>query len=556
MKRQEYIFVDDGSPEASEDDTNYIGYDSEVPGSYEQALDEVNRRSSIPTAPGGSGSCSAMPSAERAPRENGFPSADGRKGRSVSGSKRRMTDVLLRISSRAWRRIARIERRCCCMAMLNALPLRKEFRDRGEPSYQSMREVFTKGKRSATRGMRKESGQMTQVRIAVAGVLVMATVVGMSRAQTTAPQSSTPPPAQKTWADSITFKGDLRYRYESIDDDSKLNADKETYTRQRDRIRARLGAEAKCNDNLKAGIELSTGLSDPISGNQSLGDGFGKKDFKLNMAYFDYNFFGDDPNEVQAIAGKMKNPFIAMPDDLVWDGDLTPEGLAVKSQLGGGFATLLANGGYMWAQERSDKDDLMLYAGQAAVKLQFVPEIGLTLGASYYGYRDIQGYDVIDWESKNNSYGNSTVNGTVSGSTTNKAWASEFTPVVYFAQLDLWVAGKPLAIYGQELSNGDANNNNEGQLYGVTLGKAKNPKTWEVGYSHAELEKDATVGMFTDSDRWGGGTDGRGHKVYGKYQIMKNLQGAVSYFIDQKTISDPAKEKDYNRLQLDLVASF
>ena len=35
---------------------------------------------------------------------------------------------------------------------------------------------------------------------------------------------------------------------------------------------------------------------------------------------------------------------------------------------------------------------------QAAVKLQFVPEIGLTVGASYYGYQNMQGYDVIDWE--------------------------------------------------------------------------------------------------------------------------------------------------------------
>jgi hypothetical protein len=397
---------------------------------------------------------------------------------------------------------------------------------------------------------------MKRVKTVVAGVLVMASIGGMSMGQTIAPLSSTPPPVQKTWADSITFKGDLRYRYESIHDDSKLDADKETYTRQRDRIRARLGAEAKCNDNLKAGVEFSTGQSDPVSGNQSLGDGFGKKEFRLNLAFFDYNFLGDNPNEVHAIAGKMKNPFITFPDDLVWDPDLTPEGLAIKSQLGGGFATLLANGGYMWVQERSDKDDTMLYAAQAAAKLQFVPEIGLTVGASYYGYQNMKGYDVIDWESKNNSYGNSTVKGTVSGSTTNKAWASEFTPVVYFAQLDLRVAGLPLAVYAQELSNGEADQFDQGHLYGATLGKAKNPKTWEVGYSYTELEKDATVGMFTDSDRWGGGTDGKGHKFYGKYQIMKNLQAGVAYFLDDKTLSDSSKTKDYDRLQVDLVASF
>lgn len=395
---------------------------------------------------------------------------------------------------------------------------------------------------------------MKQVTWAVAGVLMAASLGEVGMAQSSAPAA--PAPLPKTWVDSITFKGDLRYRYESINDDSKLDADKDTYTRQRDRIRARLGLEAKCNDNLKAGIEFSTGQSDPVSGNQSLGDGFGKKEFRLNLAYFDYNFLGENPNEVHGIAGKMKNPFITFQDDLVWDGDLTPEGLAVKSQLGGGFATLLANGGYFWVQERSDRDDLMLYAGQGAVKLQFIPEVSLTLGASYYAYQDMEGGDVIDWESKNNSYGNSTQSGTVSGSTTNKAWTMDYTPVVYFAQLDLWIAGKPVTVFAQELSNGEADSLDQGHLYGVTLGKAKNPKTWEVGYSYAEVEKDATVGMFTDSDRWGGGTDGKGHKFTGKYQIMKNLQAGISYFLDEKKISDSAATTDYDRLQVDLVASF
>ncbi len=397
---------------------------------------------------------------------------------------------------------------------------------------------------------------MTPMKRTAAVVWAAVSMGSAGIAQTSAPPNLPPAPAPKTWADAITFKGDFRYRYERIRDDSKRDADGDTYTRERDRIRARLGAEAKCNDQLKAGIELSTGQSDPVSGNQSLGDGFGKKEFRLSLAYADFSFLGDRPHELRAIAGKMKNPFLTFPDDLVWDGDLTPEGLALKGRLDSGVATLQANGGSFWVQERGDKDDLMLYAVQGAATLQFLPELGLTIGASCYAYQHMKGYDVVDWENKNNAYGNSTVNGTVSGGATNKAWASEFVPVVYFAQLDLWVAGLPLAVYAQELSNVDADRFDRGHLYGVSLGKAKNPRTWEVGYSYAELEKDATVGMFTDSDRWGGGTDGKGHKVYGKYQIMRNLQAGVTYFLDEKKISDPAKTTDYDRLQVDLVASF
>ncbi len=400
---------------------------------------------------------------------------------------------------------------------------------------------------------------MKQAKAIVAGAVMAAGIAGMGMAQTSAPLISTPA-VVKSWADAITMKGDLRYRFETITDDSKLNADKEAYTRYRNRIRARLGAEAKCNDNLKAAIGLTTdegaAAGDPISGNQTLTGGESKKLIYLDYAYLDYNFFGDDPNEVHAIGGKMKNPFITMPDDLVWDPDLTPEGLAIKSQLGGDFATLFANGGYIWVQERADKPDSMLYAGQAAVKLQLAEDIALTVGGSYYGFQEFQGNDVFDYQSPPSSYGNSTKNGSVSAGVTNKAWATELTPMVYFAQLEMWVAGLPLSIFAQELNNGGAQAFNQGHLYGVALGKAKNPKTWEIGYSYAELQKDATLGMFTDSDRWGGGTDGQGSKIYGKYQIMKNLQAGVTYFMDEKAIADPAKTKDYNRLQLDLVAMF
>ncbi|MEI6514749.1 MAG: putative porin, partial [bacterium] len=369
----------------------------------------------------------------------------------------------------------------------------------------------------------------------VAGVLMAAGMSGLCLAAETNTTAAAIPVPVKTWADSITVKGDFRYRNESINDDSKKNASKDTYTRQRDRIRARLSAEAKVNDRVKGVIGLSTGGNDPISGNQTLGDGGQKKDMKLDLAYIDVDLLGlESATELHGFAGKIKNPFLTMNDDLMWDGDLSPEGVALRGQTGTDKVTLYGNAGYIWLQERDSKDPAQLLAGQGAVKFQFVPEVSFTVGASYYGFQNLQGYDVIDWEGKNNGYGNTTKKGSVSGSTTNKAWATEFTPVVYFASLDFWVAGLPVSIFGQELSNTDASTLDQGHLYGVSLGKAKNPGTFEVGYSYTELQKDATVGMWTDSDRWGGGTDGKGHKVYAKYQVMKNLQLGAAYFKDDK----------------------
>ncbi len=386
---------------------------------------------------------------------------------------------------------------------------------------------------------------------AAAPVAGSAPVAGPAPVAGSAPVALTMP---KTWVDYLTVKGDIRLRFETINDDSKKNLQGEDYTRDRARIRARLAAEAKVDD-LKAVVRLSTGGADPVSGNQTLGDGFQKKEIRLDAAYIEYIFLGDSPQELRAVGGKMDQPLITLPDDLIWDGDLTPEGLAAKARLGNDFATFLLNGEGLYVQERNAQKNATGLAGQAALKFQFRPEIALTLGGTYLAYQNMEGYDVIDWESKNNSYGNSTINGSVSGSVTNKAWACEFTPIMGFAQLDLWL-GLPVTLFGQALTNPKADANKNGYMGGLSLGKAKNPKTFEVGYSYAKLEKDATLGMFTDSDRWGGGTDGEGSKFYGKYQIMKNLQACVTFFLDKKKISAADGGTDYNRLQLDLQATF
>ena len=392
----------------------------------------------------------------------------------------------------------------------------------------------------------------------LATIIVMA--AGIIASTGLAQQSQTNTPAKSSWADKIAIKGDLRYRYETIEDDAKLNSQNETFTRRRDRIRARLGVEAKPSETVKIGVEIATGQNDPVSPNQTIGDVWQKKDMKLNLAYFDWSLVSNDPTTVNLVGGKQKNPFQPMGSihDLVWDNDATPEGLVLKSQTGGETVTIGANLGYMWLQERSsNSDDSMLYVGQGFLKFQPMPEIGLTIGGTYYGFHDIQGKDVLDWEKLNNAFGNSTITGTISGSTTNKAWASEFTPIELFASLDLFVMEFPITIFGQTLKNSDATTAfDSGFQYGVSLGKAKNPKTFEVGYTYQKLEKDAVLGALTDSDRWGGGTDGKGSKVYGKYQVAKNLQVGLTYFMNDKVISDASKTKDYKRMQADLVYSF
>lgn len=374
----------------------------------------------------------------------------------------------------------------------------------------------------------------------ILGVMVMA---GLTALAANAQQAA--PAAAKSWVDTVAVKGDLRYRYENITEDGKDD-------RQRDRIRARIGASAKINDDVKGEIQFSTGDGDPISGNKTLGDGFTKKDMGLNLAYLDWTV----QDGVNVIAGKMKNPFICV-SDMIWDGDLTPEGVAAKVEQTVGPLTLYVNGAQMWVQERSTApaEDTKLYAGQVAAKYQFSDEVYLLVGGSYYTYDNIEGMNVVDWENSNKPYGNSSANGAVVKGVTNKVYKMEYNEVETFAKLVAWV-GTPVEFYGNYVVNQDADANDTGWLAGVTVGKAKNVGTCELGYNYRELEKDAVLGAFADSDSWGGGTDGRGHKVYGRYQIAKNVQIGATYFINEKPIADASKTHDYDRLQLDVVANF
>ena len=89
-------------------------------------------------------------------------------------------------------------------------------------------------------------------------------------------------------AQNIKFSGDLRYRHESIDDDTK------TTKRNRIRIRARLKMKVKINNEWDAILRLASGSSDsPTSTNQTLGDSssdsFSSKEIWLDWAYADYH---------------------------------------------------------------------------------------------------------------------------------------------------------------------------------------------------------------------------------------------------------------------------
>lgn len=95
---------------------------------------------------------------------------------------------------------------------------------------------------------------------------------------------------------------------------------------------------------------------------------------------------------------------------------------------------------------------------------------------------------------------------------------------------------------------------NEGWLVGAKAGKLNNPGSWELRYNYRNIEKDAVLGVFTDSDFIGGGTDGKGSEFGFDIQVAKNFTAGASYFLNK--LGTAAGADDYHRLQLDLVFKF
>lgn len=132
---------------------------------------------------------------------------------------------------------------------------------------------------------------------------------------------------------SMTFGGDLRFRYESFygqqnalaSSDNPAVLGNQLTTRQRLRLRARFSVRGKIGDEFDWGLRLATGsFADVVSTNQTLTDFFTRKPFALDQAYLTYKPKALPGFQLQA--GKFDTPWTRT--ELTWDNDISVEGLS------------------------------------------------------------------------------------------------------------------------------------------------------------------------------------------------------------------------------------
>lgn len=187
----------------------------------------------------------------------------------------------------------------------------------------------------------------------------------------------------------LQLGGDVRVRYESNFGDAD--------GRNRDRgvVRARLRANYAISDHISAGGQISTGdPDDPNTADITLSNWDDDLAVSLDQLYLRGTF-----GNLTLVAGKIPQPFRRT--DLVWDGDVSPQGAsaAYKIAMPGGMA-LKATGLYFQIDEASRARDSSMIGGQ--VELATTPgAFHAELAAGFYDYRlhSIAGGDAGDWRS-------------------------------------------------------------------------------------------------------------------------------------------------------------
>ena len=348
------------------------------------------------------------------------------------------------------------------------------------------------------------------------------------------------------WAAKTEFKGDVRVRHENV----KIDGESDGKNKDRQRIRARLGAYTEINPQVNTGIRIATGGGDDArSTNQDLDNYFDKKQLWLDQAYIDYH--PTAVKDLHLIGGKMPQPWVST-GDVIWDSDINPEGVAAtyKHNLGNSGVEMFGSAGYYTLKDNVDgegvqfRHDLSMYAGQLGTRFAPTDSLKVTLGGSVYGYKN-------DDDSKCPTTGTKT---TPCALAVNGNSTSEFRLYEGFGQVDIANLPLPLSLYGQYVHNAATDSDQDDAWL---VGFKSKLDAFSLDYNYRDVQRNAVVGAFTDSDFANGTTGSRGHKVKLGYEIDKNFGVGVTYYLTKADYATTTqKDANTNTLQLDVEAKF
>ena len=392
--------------------------------------------------------------------------------------------------------------------------------------------------RAAVQALQAEQAQsrarIAELEAALAQQHQQPSAVAANDAPATPALSIEPAPQGNVSSSHLSLSGDLRVRYESN------SGVKGTRNRDRSVLRARLRAAYTINDWLAVGGQLTTGDPDDPNSTDITLSGF-DDDLQVSL---DQAYIRLTPGNFQIHLGKIPQPF--MRTELVWDGDVSPQGISASYTTSLGGMKLKANGLYFIVDEAVAGPDSRMIGGQVIFE---TPPARLQgeLAVGYYDYslRSLTGAAAGDIRS------NLFANG---------RYLSDFNLLDVIAAVTWRGLGErwPIRIVGDYVHNFGAGTGAD-TGFGIDLiaGRASRAGDWRFTYGYAQAETDAVLAAFSH-DNTNLATNYLQHTLAVDFMPQANLTlNATYYRYRQKDLLEGFGFPDWqNRLRFNLMVGF
>jgi polyhydroxyalkanoate synthesis regulator phasin len=358
-----------------------------------------------------------------------------------------------------------------------------------------------------------------------------------------------------------------------------------TEDRDRLRLRLRLGFETVLGYGWTMGARVATGsLRDPISTNQTLGSSNFRHQLGLDLAYIDYAHSSRTGRHTVGFSGgRLRNPFYTA-TDLVYDQDLTFDGLASTYRLGlnrddpTGRNVYVTAGAFPLQEVELSSRDKWLMGGQLGLDWKLEDSSRIRLAASYYNFRRIAGQrnlfdsNLLDFTAPQYLRQGNTVfdiRNDNDGTTNLYALAADYKLVnaslLFDKRLGTGYRATLAADYVRNIGyDVDAILARTGTAvpersigYQAEVGfgtvQMNRARAWRAAVGYRYLQRDAVLDSFTDSDFRLGGTDTKGYYITLDYGFTPMVMGRIKY-LSANELDGPPLGIDV--LQIDLTASF
>jgi hypothetical protein len=350
---------------------------------------------------------------------------------------------------------------------------------------------------------------------------------------------------------NFNFSGDVRVRYEGFFQEG-------TATRNRERLRLRFNVTGKLSDEFSGGFSLATGtLDDPVSTNQTMTGALNRKNIGIDKAYISYK-----PNFAKGVlkldAGKFAFPWYRT--GLTFDSDVNPEGFAetlsfnTKSDV---VKNITFVGFQLPINEVSAGSDSFIFGGQVQAVFQFGSKFKLSL---YEAGVHFENPDVL----ATSQFGSSpTLKPSLSNTNTLRygtnnsviGYANGFSYLDTIIKMELDVHPRfPIMMQFDYVKNTEISKEDKAYWMDFMVGKTKEAKDVQFGYSYIRTEKDAVLGALSESDLRAA-TNVENHRIQFAYLFAKNVTGQFTGWFGKKAIATP-EDKMLKRLQFDIVYKF